>query len=94
MGEERIDHEGPEFPYRQLAEIIRARIARGVYRERRPLPGEIQLVKEFGVARGTVRRALALLVDEGVLFVVPQRGTFVAEGARRQVAGDAGEAIE
>ncbi|WP_415654059.1 GntR family transcriptional regulator, partial [Saccharomonospora xinjiangensis] len=34
---------------------------------------------EYGLARTTVRRAIKLLVEEGVVFVVPQRGTYVAE---------------
>ena len=30
-----------------------------------------------GVSRDTVRRAMALLRDEGVVFTVPRRGTYV-----------------
>ncbi|GAA2711682.1 winged helix-turn-helix domain-containing protein [Micromonospora olivasterospora] len=43
----------------------------------RAIPSESRLVQEYGIARATVRRAVAVLVDQGVLFVVPQRGTFV-----------------
>nr|WP_026118788.1 GntR family transcriptional regulator [Nocardiopsis salina] len=31
------------------------------------------------MARSTVRRAIAVLVEEGVIFTVPQRGSYVAE---------------
>ncbi|MBB1261237.1 GntR family transcriptional regulator [Streptomyces alkaliterrae] len=74
-----IDHDGPVTPYRQLAGILKARIARGDWAPNRAIPSEARLVQEYGLARTTVRRAIALLVEERVLFVVPQRGTFVAE---------------
>jgi GntR family transcriptional regulator len=59
-----IDHEGPVTPYRQLAEILRARITRGDWAEGRPIPSETRLVQEYGLARSTVRRAIAVLVDD------------------------------
>lgn len=72
-----IDHEAPEPPYRQLAGILVARIRRGDWQPNRAIPSETRLVGEYGLARSTVRRAIAVLVDQGVLFVVPQRGTYV-----------------
>lgn len=72
-----IDHEGPVTPYRQLAGILRARIERGDWESGRPISSETRLVQEYGLARTTVRRAIAVLVEEGVVFVVPHRGTFV-----------------
>jgi GntR family transcriptional regulator len=42
-----------------------------------PLPSESTLVQEHGVSRGTARRAVAVLRDEGLVFTVPQRGTYV-----------------
>ncbi len=74
-----IDHEGPVTPYRQLAEILRARIARGDWAPGRRMASENDLVQQYGLARTTVRRAIAVLAEEGVVTVVPQRGTFVAE---------------
>ncbi|MBB1256690.1 GntR family transcriptional regulator [Streptomyces sp. OF3] len=73
-----IDHDGPVTPYRQLAGILKARIARGDWAPNRAIPSEARLVQEYGLARTTVRRASAVLIEEGILFVVPQRGTFVA----------------
>lgn len=75
-----IDHDAPLTPYRQLAEILRARIERGDWSPGRAIQSETQLVQQYGIARSTVRRAIALLVEDGVVFVVPQRGTFVADG--------------
>lgn len=74
-----IDHDGPVTPYRQLAELLRARIERGDWQPGRPIASESRLIQEYGLARSTVRRALRLLIDDGTLFVVPQRGTYVAQ---------------
>jgi GntR family transcriptional regulator len=41
------------------------------------LPGEVDLAAQFGVAVGTVRRALAALVAEGMLVRRPRLGTVV-----------------
>jgi GntR family transcriptional regulator len=74
-----IDHEGPVTPYRQLAGILHARIARGDWAPGRRMASENDLVQQYGLARTTVRRAIAVLVEEGAVVVVPQRGMFVAE---------------
>lgn len=73
-----IDHDSPLTPYRQIAEWIIARIESGDLRPDRPIPSETHLVQEFGVARTTVRRAVAYLRDQGLVYTVPQRGTYVA----------------
>ncbi|MFI0900488.1 GntR family transcriptional regulator [Streptomyces sp. NPDC020983] len=73
-----IDHDGPVTPYRQLVGILRARIARGDWAPGRRMASETDLVQQYGLARTTVRRAIAVLRDEGDVIVVPQRGTFVA----------------
>jgi GntR family transcriptional regulator len=46
-------------------------------------PSERELVAQFGVARMTVRQALDALVGEGLLELVPGRGTFVAQPRHR-----------
>lgn len=52
-------------PYRQLATILRTRIRDGTYTGK--LPSEKTLSQEFGVAVNTVRKALAILRDEGLI---------------------------
>jgi GntR family transcriptional regulator len=74
-----IDHEGPVTPYRQLAAILKARIARGDWANSRPIASETRLVQEYGLARSTVRRALDALVEEGVVWKVQGRGTYVGQ---------------
>ncbi|MFC8065566.1 GntR family transcriptional regulator [Streptomyces sp. NPDC057293] len=74
-----IDHEGPVTPYRQLAEILKARIARGDWAEGRPIASENSLVQQYGLARSTVRRAIAALAEEQVVWTVQGRGTYVGQ---------------
>jgi len=74
-----IDHEGPVTPYRQLAEILKARISRGDWAAGRPIASETRLVQEYGLARSTVRRAIAVLVEDGVVWTVQGRGTYVGQ---------------
>ena len=73
-----IEPDGPVPIYLQLVEILAERIERGEWPPNRPIPSELQLVQEFGIARGTARRAVAVLRERGLVFTVPQRGTYVA----------------
>lgn len=83
-----IDHEGPVTPYRQLAGILRARIQRGDWAPGRPIPSESGLVQQYGLARSTVRRAVAALVEDGLVYTVPQRGTYVSAPGAAERDGD------
>ncbi|WP_101788783.1 GntR family transcriptional regulator [Nonomuraea indica] len=68
--------------YRQIAADISAAILAGGLRPRRPIPGETALAQRYDVARETVRRAMALLREEGWIYTVPQRGSFVSPEER------------
>jgi GntR family transcriptional regulator len=70
-----IDRESPDPPYVQLAAILRARIEAGEITSR--LPGERALQQEFGLAPITVRKAVRLLRDEGLVRTSRGMGTFV-----------------
>jgi GntR family transcriptional regulator len=72
-----IDHEGPTPLYVQVADAIQARITAGDLPPNRPVPSENQLVQEYGVARGTARKAIQLLRDRGLVVTVVGRGTYV-----------------
>jgi GntR family transcriptional regulator len=68
------------------ATILRGRIESGDLAPNRPIPSETAMQQEHGVARGTARRAVALLREEGLMVTVKGRGTFVRPtkpGARR-----------
>lgn len=72
-----IDLWDPTPPYRQLAGLLRDRIAAGEFRPGDALPSEKDLQQEHGLARETVRRAMRVLRDEGLVVTIPGRGTFV-----------------
>ena len=72
-----IDHDGDVPVYRQLAEILRGQIERGEIPPRRALPSINRLAQEYGVARGTVEKALQVLRDEGLVRTVIGRGVYV-----------------
>lgn len=44
------------------------------------LPGERILAKEYGFSYMTIRKAVENLVAEGLLYKIPMKGTFIAEG--------------
>lgn len=76
---DRIDHEGPRFVWQQIADDIAADIRSGALPASSRLPSEQALADEvYGVARATIRRAIASLTGEGVLVVMHGRGTYVA----------------
>jgi DNA-binding GntR family transcriptional regulator len=62
----------------QIARQVRSRVADGTWPPHYRLPSEPALARQLGVNRGTVRKALATLVDERLLVTVRGRGTFVA----------------
>ncbi|MET9337603.1 GntR family transcriptional regulator [Nonomuraea sp. NPDC003804] len=64
--------------FRQIASDIEKRIRTGQLQPRRPIPGETALTQEYEVARETVRRAMALLREQGWIYTVPARGSFVS----------------
>lgn len=70
-----VDRSAFDWPYQQVAAVLRARIAEGTIGPK--LPSHMQLADELGVAPRTVQRALGLLKDEGLVTARPGRGTFV-----------------
>lgn len=65
--------------YVQLARILRTQINSGEYKPEDILPTEEGLSKAFGVSRITVREALRILTDEGLILRHSGKGTFVAK---------------
>ena len=72
-----IDHGGPEYLYLQLAELLREQIRSGKLPPRSRVPSLVDLAAKYELAEMTVRKALRLLIDEGLIETRPGRGTFV-----------------
>jgi DNA-binding transcriptional regulator YhcF (GntR family) len=68
--------------YKEIAQIIKERIALGVWSGADRVPSERVLATEFDVQRLTIRRALDALESEGVLIRRGNRGTFVGKDQR------------
>ncbi len=66
--------------YATLAASLRARVQAGEWPPAIALPSEQALAQENGVALGTMRRALQVLVEEGLIERIHGRGTFVRSG--------------
>ena len=72
-----VDHDAETPLWQQLAAILRAQIQSGQLPPGRVMPSETTLMQEHQLARGTVRKAIDALVDEGLVNRVQGRGTFV-----------------
>ncbi len=70
---------GPLPKHYQLSQILRQRILKGEYPPGSKIPGEWQLCQEYGLSRGTVRRAINTLLHEGLLRTEQGQGTYVVE---------------
>lgn len=70
--------------YVQLAELLRRRVRTGALAPGALLPAIPDMMREFGVARVTVRQAVKLLTAEGLLSPQRGRGTYVTEQAGMQ----------
>jgi DNA-binding GntR family transcriptional regulator len=72
-----IDRGSYEPAYAQLVSILRNSMATGVLRPGDQLPSEAQLCDRYGISPMTVRRAINMLVDQGIVIAEQGRGTFV-----------------
>lgn len=75
-----------EPAYLRIANALSDQIAAGTYRSGDQLPTEPQLRAQYGVSPVTVRRAINLLLDRGLVTTTKGKGTFVR-------SMDMGEAI-
>jgi GntR family transcriptional regulator len=73
----KVDQNSSVHPYLQLAASLRLQIEHGKIQSQ--LPSLTTLVKRTGLAVGTVRRAVEVLVHEDLVETVPGRGTFVKQ---------------
>ncbi|MFB7225495.1 GntR family transcriptional regulator [Streptomyces sp. NPDC056227] len=63
--------------YRELADDLRRRINEGEFAVGETLPRIVDLIDEYGLAKQTVRDAIGVLSDEGLVVTSKKAGTFV-----------------
>jgi DNA-binding GntR family transcriptional regulator len=73
----------PETLTEAVAKHIRDAIVRGEFAPGSALP-EIRLADQLGTSRGTVREALRTLEDQGLVDVLPHKGSFVSQVTKRK----------
>lgn len=73
-----INKNGPLPLYYQLKEWLISQIEDGVLQPGNQIPTEFALMEQYALSRGTVRQAINELVNEGRLYRIHGRGTFVS----------------
>jgi GntR family transcriptional regulator, histidine utilization repressor len=74
--------QAPVAPYLKVKQYLKTRLAQGHWPPGALMPSEAELVRQFGVSRMTVNRALRELQSEGMVDRVQGVGTFAAPLAR------------
>lgn len=84
LEEKKIDKTVPIPLYFQLKKLIIDEIDNGTYPVDTLIPTEKELGEMFDISRTTVRQAIIELVQEGRLYRIKSKGTFVAKPKVRQ----------
>lgn len=74
-----IQASSPTPLYEQIKAILRSRVLDGTYKPHEQLPSESEMMTAFNVSRITVRQALNDLQNEGLVFRIHGKGTFVSK---------------
>lgn len=67
--------------YEYISNEMRRRIREEYYSADQPIPDELSLAKEFDCSRMTMKRALDILVSEGMLYRKRGHGTFIIKSS-------------
>ncbi|PFE60337.1 GntR family transcriptional regulator [Bacillus cereus] len=79
-----LQHESLIPLYHQLMERLKDSIEKGHWSLGDKIPSENQLMDQFGVSRNTAKKAIEELVQEGILYRIQGKGTFVAKPKLQQ----------
>ncbi len=72
--------------YAMIKDYIKKQIAEGKFNVNDRLPPEVELMKTFNVSRITVTKALTEMADEGIVYRIPGRGTYVSGSSGSRTA--------
>lgn len=72
--------------YLKLRNILHKRIRVGEFKSGDKLPSERAMSKQYGISYLTVNKAVASLVDEGILYRETGKGTFVAKESSWEIS--------
>lgn len=73
-----------EPKYYQVKMDILSKIKDGTYQEEKMLPSEKEFMQRYNSSRITIRKALDDLANEGYLYKIQGKGTFVGSAKRKQ----------
>lgn len=72
-----LDPDDPRPPYAQVADVLRRQIEQGLLAPGAKLPTHQELVSQYGVSVGTIKRALGQLQGAGLIISRQGQGAFV-----------------
>lgn len=79
-----IDKQSPIPAYFQLKNYILDQISSGQWQKEQPIPSERELSELARVSRMTVRQAINELVNEGILYRLKGKGTYITKSKIEQ----------
>lgn len=80
-----IDFNNPAPLYEQIENIIKDRISKGELKPGEQICSHHELSKKYDVSLITIKKALANLIKDGILFTRIGKGTYVAETKKPKV---------
>ncbi len=72
--------------YEQLFDGIARQISSGQLKTNERLPAVREIAKQLGVNPNTVQKTYALLEQAGLIYSIPAKGSYVAEGGEASAA--------
>ncbi|HIT91267.1 MAG TPA: GntR family transcriptional regulator [Candidatus Merdenecus merdavium] len=78
-----MERENGKTKYVMLVEELRASMLRGDIKSGDKLPSENQLSTQYNISRHTVRKALAILENEGLIVAYHGKGTYCSNRVRQ-----------
>lgn len=83
-----------DFLYKKVYLDLKAKMEEGFFSPGAKLPGEGELSEEYQVSIITVKRALQILAEEGMIRRVPGKGSFIKEKSDVEMVAQEKEKIE